>query len=271
MASNTQTLLLVLPFLLFAVEAFNITQVIEPYSSYSTFNNYLTQTKLADEINSRQTITVLVVDNSKMSAVSSYPIEILKNIMAIHVILDYYDANKLSHIPHQSALLTTLFQTTGIANNKLGFLNVTNKPNDVVVFGSAASEAPLSSTFSKVVVTQRYNISILEISDLIIPPGIESAKQASAPATQEKAKPTNSTAHAPAPIEEPPADAPMDAPDTADSPMDSLEASNNAPADAPKADAQEAFDAPTNRSSASQTLVNGILGLVVGVIHLGAF
>ncbi|XP_010909123.1 fasciclin-like arabinogalactan protein 14 [Elaeis guineensis] len=259
MASNTQTLLL-LPFLLFSVEAFNITHILESYSSYSTFNNYLTQTKLAEEINHRQTITILVVDNSKMSAVFSKPIEILKNIMAIHIILDYYDTNKLSHIPHKSALLTTLFQTSGIANNKLGFLNVTNMPNDDVVFGSATPEAPLSSTFTKMVVTKPYNISILEISDLILPPGIESAKQASPPATQEKAKPTNSTAHAPATIEESPADTPADAPNIVDSPMDS-----------PQADAPDALDAPTTHSSASQTLVNGILGLVVGVIYLGAF
>ncbi|XP_008777689.2 fasciclin-like arabinogalactan protein 14 [Phoenix dactylifera] len=272
MASNPQTLLLIFPFLILSfVGAYNITQILEPYSSFSIFNNYLTQTKLADEINRHQTITVLVVDNSKMSVIFSYLNEILKHTMAIHVILDYYDINKLSHILHKSTLLTTLFLTSGIANNKLGILNVTNMPNDIVIFGSATPEAPLSSTFIKVVITKPYNISVLQMSNLIILPGIEGAKQASPLATLKKAlalapmaKPTNSTSHAPTTIEKSPASTPMEAPNMVDSPV-------AAPMDAPKAGALGAYDVPTTHFSASQNIVCGILGLLVGVIHLGAF
>lgn len=267
--------------------AYNVTQILEPFPDFSIFNNYLTQTKLADEINRRQTITVLVVDNSKMSALSSLDAGTLKYVMAVHVILDYYDKNKFIQVPRKSALLTTLFQTTGIASNNSGFLNVTGKPNEAMLFGSAISKAPLSSTLSKEVITMPYNISILQISDPIIPPGVEGVKQASsstaqknAPALAPVAKPAKSTTNAPPPIKKSLADAPVEAPNSVDSPADALKANTSKPlTDKPTSDAPAASPASPKKvanvsassSSASRMVVDSIVRLVIGVVLLIAF
>ncbi|KAG1326422.1 fasciclin-like arabinogalactan protein 3 [Cocos nucifera] len=289
MAPKPQALFLLLPLLLSSVVAYNVTQILEPFSDFATFNNYLTRTKLADEINRRQAITVLVVDNSKMSPLSSLDIETLKRVMAVHVILDYYDQNKLTHIFNKSALLTTLFQTTGIANNSLGFLNVTSEPNEVMLFGSAIPKAPLSSTFSKVIMTIPYNISILQISNPIIPSGIEGAKQTSsssskapknAPAPTPVAKPAKSTTNAPAPIEKTMTDAPVEAPNAVDSPADALKANASQPltkksaSDAPVASPtspRKVANMSASSSSASRMMVDSIVGLVIGVVLLIVF
>ncbi|XP_010914304.1 fasciclin-like arabinogalactan protein 14 [Elaeis guineensis] len=282
MAPKPQAIFLLLSLLLSSVMAYNVTQILEPFSDFATFNNYLTRTKLADEINRRQTITVLVVDNSKMSALSSLDVETLKHVMAVHVILDYYDENKLSHISNNSALLTTLFQTTGIAKNNLGFLNVTRKPNEAMLFGSAFQKAPLSSTFSKVIITMPYNISILQISDPIVPPGIGGAKKTSssmapknAPALAPVAKPAKSTANAPAPIEKSMTDAPVEAPNAVDSPAAALKANASKPtSDAPVASPtppRKVANMSASSSSASRLVVDSIVGLVIGVVLLVAF
>ncbi|KAL3529009.1 hypothetical protein ACH5RR_008331 [Cinchona calisaya] len=125
-------------FLLFySSDAFNITQFLGQYTNFSTFNNYLIQTQLADSINSRQTITILAVDNDNISPLSEKPADVLKDIISVHVILDYYDFEKLHHLPNKTAILTTLFQASGLATGQQGFLNVTVMTTGSVVFGSA--------------------------------------------------------------------------------------------------------------------------------------
>ncbi|KAL3512012.1 hypothetical protein ACH5RR_024729 [Cinchona calisaya] len=161
-------------FLLFyTVNAFNITQLLSQYPDFSTFNDYLTQTQLAGAINSRQTITVLAVDNGNMSPVSGKPPDVLKSIMSLHVILDYYDVPKIQHLPKKTAILTTLLQTNGKANGQLGFLNVTNLSPGNIAFGSAVKGSPLRADLVKPIAVQPYNISVLQVSTVIIPLGID--------------------------------------------------------------------------------------------------
>nr|GEX64264.1 retrotransposon protein, putative, Ty1-copia subclass [Tanacetum cinerariifolium] len=62
----------------------------------SEYNNYLSQTKLDDEINSRDTITVLVLNNGAVSALAAkHPLAVVKNVLSLHILLDYYDNKKL--------------------------------------------------------------------------------------------------------------------------------------------------------------------------------
>ncbi|KAG1371343.1 hypothetical protein COCNU_16G004370 [Cocos nucifera] len=162
MAPKPQVVILLLRFLfLSSAMAFNITAILEPFSEFTTFNKYLNQTKLVHEINHRQTITILVVDNSSMSAISSLPEESIKHVMEVHVILDYCDIRKISRILGKSFLLTTLFQTTGVATKRMGFLNITHKADESVLFGSAVLSVLHTSTLIKKVMTMPYNISVL--------------------------------------------------------------------------------------------------------------
>ncbi|KAJ6400443.1 hypothetical protein OIU84_015984 [Salix udensis] len=132
------------------VLAHNITDILSGFPEYSEFNKYLTQTKLADEINTRQTITVLALNNGAMSALAAkHPLSVIKNALSL--------------------------LTTGNAPGNLGFVNITDLQGGKVGFGSAAPGSKLESSYTKSVKQVPYNISILEISQPIIAPGILTA------------------------------------------------------------------------------------------------
>ncbi|XAR54118.1 hypothetical protein NMG60_11029127 [Bertholletia excelsa] len=162
--------------------AHNITEMLSGFPDYSLFNSYLSQTKLADEINSRQTITVLVFNNAAMSALAAnHPLAAVKNALSIHVLLDYYDASKLHQISNGSTLSTTLYQTTGTAGgNNAGFVNITDLKGGKVGFGSGAPGSNLDSIYTKEVKAIPYNISVIEISQPINAPGVLTAPAPSA-------------------------------------------------------------------------------------------
>lgn len=164
-----------------SIHAHNITEILSKFPEYSEFNSYLTQTKLADEINSRQTITVLALTNGAMSdVVGKHPLSVIKNVLSLHILLDYFDSTKLHKISDGTTLSTTLYQTTGNANGNLGSVNITDLKGGKVGFGSAVSHSPLASTYTKSVKQIEYNISVLEISSPIIAPGILTAPAPSA-------------------------------------------------------------------------------------------
>jgi len=169
-------------FLLFnTVRASNITQILSQYPDFSTFSSYLTQTQLAGEINSRQTITVLVVENGNMSPLSGKPNGEIKNVLSGHVILDYYDVAKLQKLQNKTAMLTTLFQSSGQAKGQQGFLNVTVLGSNSVAFGSAVPGSSLSSNLVKSVSSQPYNISVLQVSNIIVSAGTGNANSTTSP------------------------------------------------------------------------------------------
>ncbi|CAI9773663.1 unnamed protein product [Fraxinus pennsylvanica] len=64
--------------------AINITKLLNQYPDFSTFNDYITKTGLATDINSFQTITVLVVDNSNISLLSGKSNAAIKKILSVH-------------------------------------------------------------------------------------------------------------------------------------------------------------------------------------------
>ncbi|KAJ0246545.1 Fasciclin-like arabinogalactan protein 10 [Hirschfeldia incana] len=163
------------------VSSHNITQILSESPEYSSFNSYLSQTKLADEINSRTTITLLVLNNGAMSSLAGkHPLSVVKNALSLLVLLDYYDPVKLHKISQGTTLTTTLYQTTGNAPGNLGFVNVTDLKGGKVGFGSAAPGSKLESSYTKSVKQIPYNISVLEIDAPIIAPGILTAPAPSA-------------------------------------------------------------------------------------------
>ncbi|PSS21600.1 Fasciclin-like arabinogalactan protein [Actinidia chinensis var. chinensis] len=176
-----------------STKAHNITQILSPFPDYTTFNNLLTQTKLADEINSRQTITVLVVNNAAISDLASkHPLSVIKNALSLLVLLDYFDGAKLHQLSggaSTSTTTTTLYQTTGTAEGNLGFVNITDLKGGKVGFGSAAPGSASNSAYKKEVKKIPYNISVLEVTEPIIAPGIlsTSAPEVNITARLEKA------------------------------------------------------------------------------------
>lgn len=274
MSPKSSLLVILSSFLLFssAATAFNITKLLDRFPNYSTFNSLLSQTGLANQINARQTITVLAVHNDAMGALSSKPVDVAGRILSVHVILDYYDIPKLQQLSKKSSIVTTLSQASGIASTQQGFLNITDLPNREVGFASAIKGSHLDVKLVNLVAAQPYNVSVLQVSGIIVTPGIDGnftapPKKAPAPAPSKAKK-----APSPSPVGTPtPTPTPSPAADeTADSPTESpAEAPVSSPpvsADAPAADGKEA-DAPApSKSSAMRFAASGLVsGLVVAL------
>ncbi|KAB5521223.1 hypothetical protein DKX38_025542 [Salix brachista] len=166
------TVLLSLLFLLSTTTTFtyghNITKILGQHPSLSTFNHYLTLTHLAGEINQRTTITVCAVDNAAMSEMLSKnpSITTIKNILSLHVLLDYFGAKKLHQIRDGSALSATMFQATGSAPGSAGFVNITDVKGGKVAFGPKDNGGNLDVFYVKSVEEIPYNISVIQISKL---------------------------------------------------------------------------------------------------------
>ncbi|KAK7260813.1 hypothetical protein RIF29_27111 [Crotalaria pallida] len=219
-----------------AVHAFDITKLLKKYPELSTFNNYLTQTNLAAQINSRNTITVLAVDNDAASSLSGKSQDAIKAIISTHVVLDYFDQKKLTEAIGGKEQLTTLYQSSGLAVNQQGFIKVELVGEGNIGFGSAVKGAHADAELVKTVTAQPYNISILQISKLIVFPGADSTKAQSAKA------PVAAAVVAKAPVSSKTAKAPASSRKvTAPSPSPSSSDDESATADSPgEADAPEA-------------------------------
>lgn len=147
--------------------AHNITQILAAHPSLSTFNHYLTVTRLDTEINRRSTITVLVVENSAMSLLLSKQLSLhtIKNILSLHILVEYFGAKKLKSIPDRSTSTASLYQASGSAPGTSGFVNITNLKGGKVGFGT--DNGKLQAFFVKPVYESPSNISVQQISQLL--------------------------------------------------------------------------------------------------------
>ncbi|KAL3851132.1 hypothetical protein ACJIZ3_013014 [Penstemon smallii] len=152
-----------------STDAHNITRILAKYPELSTFNHYLTVTQLAPEINRRETITVCAVDNGGMSDLLSKHLTIgaIKNVLSLHVLLDYFDAKKLHQITDGTALAATMYQATGSAAGSAGFVNITDLKGGKVGFSPQDNGGVVSATFVKSVEAIPYNISVIQISSIL--------------------------------------------------------------------------------------------------------
>lgn len=150
-------------------DAHNITRILAKFPEFSTFNHYLTETHLAEDINNRETITVCAVDNTGMSDLLAkhLPISGIKNVLSLHVLLDYFDAKKLHQITNGTALAATMYQATGSAAGSSGFVNITDMKGGKVGFSPKDSSGVIHATFVKSVQAIPYNISVIQISNIL--------------------------------------------------------------------------------------------------------
>ncbi|KAL8131747.1 fasciclin-like arabinogalactan protein 1 [Apium graveolens] len=164
--------------------AHNITAILNKYPEFSTFNHYLTETHLAAEINRRITITVCAVDNAGMADLLAKHLSIsaMKNVLSLHVLLDYFGAKKLHQITDGTALAATMFQATGTATGTSGFVNITDLKGGKVGFGAEDNGGVLPASFVKSIDERPYNLSVIQISQILNSP--EAEAPAPAPSSQ---------------------------------------------------------------------------------------
>ncbi|XP_022750392.1 LOW QUALITY PROTEIN: fasciclin-like arabinogalactan protein 3 [Durio zibethinus] len=258
--------------------AFNITKVLGQYPEYGTFNNLLSQTKLAEQISHRQTITILALDNDTISSIANRSTDELKKILMNHIILDYFDTLKIQKLGKKSAILTTLYQTTGMAMEQQGFLNLTRIGPGDVAFGSGVKGAPLVSKLLGSVVAQPFNLSVLHVSTPIVAPGFGDPVLAPPPPPGSKPPaPAPKKAEAPAPSEEEEGDDEGESPDGAPSPAPSADApaadaptKGKSPPSPKDADEEEEAEAPAPSASSkvvgSRIAAATVIGLVASFV-----
>ncbi|XP_042479276.1 fasciclin-like arabinogalactan protein 1 [Macadamia integrifolia] len=171
-ATWTAALSLLVLFLLSScgsTDAHNITKILAKHPEFSTFNHYLSATHLAAEINSKETITVCAVDNAAMADLLSKHLSIfsIKNVLSLHVLLDYFGAKKLHQITNGTALSATMYQATGSAPGSSGFVNITDLKGGKVGFAPEQNDGKLNAYFVKSVQEIPYNISVIQISSIL--------------------------------------------------------------------------------------------------------
>ncbi|KAJ7297438.1 hypothetical protein O6H91_14G070100 [Diphasiastrum complanatum] len=177
----------------------NITTILDNYPQCSTFNNLLSKTGVASEINARNTITVLVPDNSVLdpfinSLGNKATDQQLADMLRYNVLLSYYDSTQLQQISNGTTLTPTLYQTTGRAVGQYGTVNITDEKGGKVGLGMPVSGGTLQTQIVKSMKDISFNISVLQISNVLVPEGVFSPVPAPAPV------PVSPPAPAPAPV-----------------------------------------------------------------------
>lgn len=252
-------LLFLLPFFLATApssgEAIDIETAFKDAPRLAGFAKLITQANLVPNINEQSTVTILGVNDDGLGPASGLAPDVLQKVLAVHVVLDYYDQDKFNQMQANEAVtLATLFQTSGNADKRQGFINMTMIDNGIKL-GSAMPGSPHDVELLDIPVTKPYYLALLEVDKMIIPPGIDKSNgniagstPQSSPTKTPVAAPTTPPAVAPPKAETPPAVAPPKAetppavaPPKADTPPAQTPKVPQAPAaDTPKADAPKA-------------------------------
>ncbi|EER88249.1 hypothetical protein BDA96_10G146000 [Sorghum bicolor] len=174
-----------------AAATHNITAILAAHPDLSDFSAALVSTGAAAEIDSRQTITVLAVDNAVMARLKAQkpdPKE-LQRVIYLHVLLDYFDAAKLGSIQGGFAQVTSLYQATGKAQGSDGILNITVFTDSrVAAFtpSTGPSNRLPTAFYQRSIKEVPSDIAVLQVKDLIWSPatadGVQAPAAAPAPA-----------------------------------------------------------------------------------------
>lgn len=110
---------------------------------------------------------------------------VIKNILSLHVLHDYYDVEKLVRVlTSKTAIFATLYQTNnGETVSLKGFLEASMVNEGEIVFGSTALGSGLTVKLVKPVLSHPHTISVLQITAPIIAPGIGASSPVKVPAS----------------------------------------------------------------------------------------
>jgi hypothetical protein len=152
-----------------ALAAFDVIEMLADKPTYSTFLKLLQDTKVAGEANQLRSATLLVVPDKLAKPLASLPADKVRPAVENHVLLSYFDPIKLDEMKTRTAILPTLLSVT---DKKLGVLNYTRADDGQMYFG--APGAPCVAKLVKVVAARPYSVSIMEISEPILPAALPS-------------------------------------------------------------------------------------------------
>uniref|UniRef100_A0ACD5YHW5 Uncharacterized protein n=1 Tax=Avena sativa TaxID=4498 RepID=A0ACD5YHW5_AVESA len=151
-----------------AAKSYNITKILAAHPEFSKFNAMLTKTRLAYDINRRQTITVLAIDNAAMAALDQYSLPTVRHILSLHVLVDYYGAKKLRALSHGATASASMFQSTSSSGGMSGYVNITSgKGGKVDFFCEGADDTATPSRYVKSIKELPYDIAVLQVNSVL--------------------------------------------------------------------------------------------------------
>ncbi|KAL2608468.1 hypothetical protein R1flu_027041 [Riccia fluitans] len=155
--------------------SFNVTLLLNAHPRYSQFNQLLSSTGVAAEINARTSLTVLVPSNMILAPfLSENPNSDsgeIADVLRYHVMLQYWDIAELKQIPQDAPTeVTTLLQTTGRIVGNEGTVDLTYDGTTIGI-GLPVEGASPNASITTSVNALPYNISILAIDATLVPPG----------------------------------------------------------------------------------------------------
>jgi len=142
---------------------------------YEQFNKALTEANLVDKINALKSVTVLPLSNKAMASLAGKSPAFLKATVSTHVLIGYYDQRRIFDDVGSQIPIETLFQSSGLAKDKQGYVLVQQVNEGELVMGSAAS--PPGTVFTSALVQTVANnpeeFVAIELNEPILVPGIE--------------------------------------------------------------------------------------------------
>ncbi|KAG8070624.1 hypothetical protein GUJ93_ZPchr0006g46220 [Zizania palustris] len=147
-----------------ALAAFDVTQMLTD-KSYASFVKLLTETKVAEDTNRLKSASLLVLPEKAMKPIESLPADKQRLALSNHVLLKYVDPIQLGEMKDRTAMLPTLLSNS---DKRLGVVNYTKADDGQMYFGALG--ATCVSKLVKVVAARPYAISIMEVSEAILPP-----------------------------------------------------------------------------------------------------
>ncbi|KAK7311834.1 hypothetical protein RJT34_10222 [Clitoria ternatea] len=142
-------------------------------TDYPEFNKRLTETKLVDKINGLKAVTILPFDDVAMKNLTGMSPEVVKAILSVHVLVDFYDPRKLVmefQGPHTK--IETLFQSSGLARGDQGYIYIGFVGEGAIAFASAV-DTKYNLILMNSVIPEPGSVAILQVTQPFEVPGIE--------------------------------------------------------------------------------------------------
>ncbi|KAG6545998.1 hypothetical protein Mapa_012660 [Marchantia paleacea] len=159
--------------------AFNVTTMLDKFPSFSEMNKLLSSSGVAEEINSRKSLTLLALSNDVLTSFTASNPNVdavkLADLLRYHVLLQFLGMDDLKALPTDNyTAVTTLYQTTGRANENDGFLNIYNLPSGILI-GPSVPGSSSNATVATNITNEAFDISIIQINSILTPVGFNTA------------------------------------------------------------------------------------------------
>jgi uncharacterized surface protein with fasciclin (FAS1) repeats len=163
----------------------NVTAVLAGFPDLADFARLLASSPVAAELAGRSSLTLLAVPNGNLprspSAFAAASGADIADVLRYHVLLEYLAPADLRRLPTAGKLVTTLLQTTGRAPADLGAVNVTAAGSSLAVVRSPAPFPGANATVLGAITAVPYNLSVLAVTGLVVPSGLDLAASESGP------------------------------------------------------------------------------------------